>query len=694
MNFTRIPSPSPAQMLIAGCVCAFIFLLPPSVFAEQVVLQDGQLLAAFDSESGALLRLENGTTPWVTERNPELSVPFRLNLFSPAQKHDFIYRQKQHAVAVEKISSREIRFQWSDLVDEQGKSQPMAFTADVTLTNGALMFTATVENHSTEMIESVDYPYLGDLNDAPEGTHLQVKHMWYGGLPSEDITRKPTVQTKQSLFCLLQSSNTGLYVEMHDPTQPYLINFFCDRRNLAKAGNSPVRTDFRASHVAYVHPNSTVTLAPVVLRFYRGDWHAGVDVYKEWRATWFKQPHLPSWIQDVNSWQQLQICSPEQDFRVPYTNLITYARQCVDNGVNAIQLVGWNHWGQDGGDPAQDIEPGLGTWQQLHDFISQSQAKGVKIILFAKLNWADLKMPWYTNELYKYECTDPNGKRYEQGGYQYFTPTQLANINVRRRAVMDFSDPDYRNVATKEFEKILALGSEGWLWDEVCHHASVLYNYAPGHGYTPPGYLYGGDLPLSAQLRATANKVNPDFLFSGEGPEDWLCQYFPCSYFRINADSVPVWRYLDPQEPLMVSVTGFDDREMLNMILMDRYVIEYEPYNFKGYLQDFPLTLAYGKKIDALRRKYKEYLWSATFRDTLGANVTSDGNSHYSVFVTATGKRAVVVVNMESSKSINAKVELPIPGKLVMATPENSGAKPTDGLLKIPARSAVVVMEK
>jgi hypothetical protein len=259
---------------------------------------------------------------------------------------------------------------------------------------------------------------------------------------------------------------------------------------------------------------------------------------------------------------------------------------------------------------------------------------------------------------------------------------------------MDFQDSAYRDIAAKEFEKILALGSEGWLWDEVCHHASVLYNYAPDHGYNPPDYIYGGDMPLGRQLRVAADKVSPDFLFSGEGPEDWLMQYFPCSYFRINADSTPVSRYIDPQAPLMVAVTGFDDREMLNLILMDRYIISYEPYNFKGYLSDYPLTLAYGKKIDALRRKYVDYLWYATFRDTLGANVTANGNYRYSVFVTATGKRAVVVINMEFSKPIIAHLELPHPGKLVVTTPEHPNAKPTDGTLKIPARSATVVMEK
>src|ERR1700756_2133447 len=98
MNFTDMQLLSPARMLIAGFVCTFAILMPPPALADEVVLQDGKLLVAFDSDSGALMRLENGTTPWVGERHPELSVPFRLNVFSPDQKHDFVYREKHHAV--------------------------------------------------------------------------------------------------------------------------------------------------------------------------------------------------------------------------------------------------------------------------------------------------------------------------------------------------------------------------------------------------------------------------------------------------------------------------------------------------------------------------------------------------------------------------------------------------------------------
>ena len=719
MTSTNANLPRTSQIFFT-IACVIAFWSAQFASAGEVVLQDGKLLVAFDGDSGALTRLENKATHWTIERRPELGVSFRLHAPLPERRDNFVLGRKQHAVEVKKLSDQQVRFKWQNLVSEHGGVLPMTLTAIVTFTNGALTFDATLENNSSLTVETVDYPYLGDLNPPASGAPLDAKHMWYGNLPSTriypdfgnekgywgvDFPTK-TIESKQSLFCLIQAPREGLYVEMADPTQPYLLEYTFEQHPgvISSVNNAVPRTDtisgmpvhleFRTCHFIFTHPHSTTKLAPVVLRCYDGDWHGGVDLYKEWRATWFKPPHLPDWIKDVNSWQQLQINSPEQDYRVAYTNLVEYGEECASNGVSAIQLVGWNRGGQDGGDPAQDTDPGLGTWQQLHDAIARIQAKGVKMILFAKLNWADRTTAWDTNELYKYACTDPYGGRYEQGGYSYVTPTQLAAVNNHRRDVMDFLCPTYRDIATREFEKILALGSEGWLWDEICHHGPVEYSFSPDHGYTPPGYIYAGDLPLSAQLRNAADKVNPDFLFSGEGPQDWLLQYFPGSYFRIQNSSVPVCRYIDPQAPLIVAVTGVDDREMLNLILLDRYIISYEPYNFKGRLTDFPLTLAYGRKIDALRRKYKPYLWDANFRDTSGAGVSPDGAHRYSVFVTATGKRAVVLVNQESSRAITARVELPHPGTLLLATPEEPDARPTTGTVQIPARSAAVVMEQ
>lgn len=403
---------------------------------------------------------------------------------------------------------------------------------------------------------------------------------------------------------------------------------------------------------------------------------------------------FPDWVQEVHSWQQLQMNGAEEDNTIHYRDLGTYGAECAANNVRAIQVVGWNRGGQDGGDPSLDTNPALGTWQDLHDAIARIQGKGVKVVLFGKPHLADMSTDWYRKVLYKYDAIDPWGNKYESNCCSYTTPTQLAGINPRRRTSMDVCSQDYRNIATHEFEKILALGASGWLFDEVLEHEGVVYNFSPDHGYEPPGYLYGCDIPLAKQFRAAADKVNPEFLFAGEGPGDWLMPYYALGYYRIGWGTVPALRYIDPHAPMMAAVRGFNARDELNLILAFRYIISYEPYNFKGHLSDFPLTLAYGKKIDDLRRRYRDYLWDGVFQDTLGAEVGADGAHRHTVFVATGGKRAVVVINQESRKTINAKVNLPNAGSLVVVTPEQPEMQPATDTLQIPARSVAVLIEQ
>ena len=493
---------------------------------------------------------------------------------------------------------------------------------------------------------------------------------------------------------------------MHDPEVRYFLEFTFEQHpgltdwvasdvpREDEISGIPVHLDFRCCHFVFAHPKSTVSLAPIVMRTYTGDWHAGIDIYKEWRKTWFVAPKLAGWSKDVHSWLQLQINGSEQDYTIPYRDILKYGEECAQNGVGAIQLVGWSLGGQDGGDPSLDTDSGLGTWQELHDSIAQIQAKGVKMILFGKPSVAVLSSDLYKKELYKYAATDPYGDNYEHNGFGYNTTTSLAGINRRRRAIMDVCSPAYRDFATRQFQKILALGASGWLFDEVLEHNPVLYSFSEDHGYKAPGYLFGGDMPMARQFRAAADKVNTDFLFSGEGPQDWMMQYYPLGYYRIGAGTRHVSRYIDSQAPLMTAIIGFDAREGLNLALLYRYIISYEPYQFKGRLTDFPLTLAYGKKIDALRRKYREFLWDAEFRDTMGAEVTSDGSHRYTVYRTAAGKRAVVILSWEKTKTITATLNLPNAGSLAMATPEQPDARAVSGAVQIPPRSAAVVMEQ
>ena len=685
-----------------------------------VTLEDSEIRVAFDQTSGAVTSLEYKPNNWAIHRRPELGVSFRMQAPMHERHDNFILGQKQRAARVEKQGNR-VHLEWRDLISEHAGVLPITFTATVTLEKGALTFESSLANDSKLPINTVSYPYLGDLSAPTQETPMWRRHMWYGNLQMAeihphfrnekgywgDLSPLQTAGSQRSLFCLIQSVGQGLYVQVNDPKATYLIQYTFDQKpgDLESVtsqvpeedaiSGTPVHLEFRTTHFLFTAPGSTAKLTPVVLRGYRGDWQAGVDLYKAWRKGWFIERPVPEWAKEVHSWQQIQANSPEDSLRYSYRDLPKLGEDCARNGVRAIQLVGWNRGGQDRGNPSLDTDPRLGTWQELHNAIAQVQAKGVKIVLFGKFNWADLTTRWYRSELYKYDVKDPYGIPYEHGGYSYDTPVQLAGINNRRFAVMCFLDPAYRQVAANEFRKVIALNAAGFLYDEVCHHGPARYCFAADHGHPVPAYLFDGDIPMAEGLDGVT-RHNQDFLFAGEGPEDILLQHYPFSYFRIGNQHTAVCRYIDSQAPLMIAVTGFDDREMLNRALMYRYIISYEPYNFKGRLSDFPLTLEYGKKIDALRRRYKRWLWDAEYRDTLGAKVTVSGTPHrlYSVFRAREGDRAVVVVNQNPAKSMTATVELPNPRLLRVVTPEQPESQPTTGLLKIPPRSAAVVLER
>jgi hypothetical protein len=123
-------------------------------------------------------------------------------------------------------------------------------------------------------------------------------------------------------------------------------------------------------------------------------------------------------------------------------------------------------------------------------------------------------------------------------------------------------------------------------------------------------------------LRDLSDPVSPQFLYAGESPYDWELESYQLSYIRsADEDHIPLSRYLRPDVTVMTALTGFDHRNMVNQCLLYRYVISYEPFNFKGRLPDIPKTVEYGMQMDRLRGELRAWLWDATFQDTVGAEM-------------------------------------------------------------------------
>ncbi|MCK5249043.1 MAG: hypothetical protein KAJ98_03710, partial [Spirochaetaceae bacterium] len=390
-----------------------------------------------------------------------------------------------------------------------------------------------------------------------------------------------------------------------------------------------VATRFAAVHIPFIQPGEKRQLPSIALQAFEGGWQNGVDIYKKWRETWAKKPDIPEWVENPHSWLQLHINSPEDELRIKFKDLPEVAEACVRHGVKAIQLVGWTSGGQDKDNPSHNPDPRLGTFEELKEAIQAIKEMDVKIILFAKFTWADRSTDWFREELVKYAIKDPYGDYYHYPGYRYQTGTQLLDINTRRLIPMCFLSEEWMNICDTEFKKIVNLKADGILYDECQHHSPALLCFDESHGHRYGAPVYANDRKLIENFSKLTEDHN-DFLYAGEACYDWELDTYQLSYFRSwSKTHIPLSRYMLPFAPLMTAVNGFNDRNMINQCLMYRYIISYEPYNFKGSLDDIPLTVAYGNKMDALREELRLYFWDGEFRHECGASVTTTDGVEY-----------------------------------------------------------------
>jgi hypothetical protein len=263
---------------------------------------------------------------------------------------------------------------------------------------------------------------------------------------------------------------------------------------------------------------------------------------------------------------------------------------------------------------------------------------------------------------------------------------------------MCFLSEEYLQVCEEEFQKTLDLGADGILFDECLHHTPALVCFDPDHGHRFGAPVYANDEELIRRFGRLAQPVNADFLFAGEACYDWEFEVYHLSYHRSHdKEHIPLSRYMLPDVPLATAVTGFNDRNMINQCLMYRYIISYEPYNFKGRLDDYPLTMAYGKQMDVLRTELREYFWDGEFRHEAGASVTQEGAPYrpYAVFVSrASGASGLVIANYDEEQRVTVKAALNDGGTLGRyRLVDDAEWRSTEGGITIPPCSAAVAIE-
>jgi len=674
-------------------------------------LENNNTACTIDLNNGSLKELTNKKTGWKVISDKKFAQSFTMQVKLPDGSSCVVDGRTQEKPEVE-MNGNQITLTWSNLQCNNNKLN-ISFIGRIDFNaEEGLIYSGEVKNNSDAVVEELVWPYIGDVS-IPEGSEkFQQQNINYGNLTATKLYPNPNNYTGYcalpiNSFSLYDNEKEGLYISSKDQDLNEYINCMYkmipkDDLSLtiggawAKKNNderNKMRMEILVNRFIYTQPHSDMKLVDVVLTPYTGTWHIAVDIYKAWRATWFVQPHRPDWIKHVNAWQQLQINSSEDYLNFPYKELVSYAKDCKKYGVNAIQLTGWNYGGQDRYVPSHDPDPRLGTAEDLKKAIAECKQLGVNILLFTKFSWVDVtnpKFPAFKNFI----AWDQNLGEADHGGYSYNTFTQFKGISIRRFKVLCMSDDSCRSAIRKEFQKCLDLGAQGMVYDENQHQAGHWMCFNPNHSHKIPTFLYHGADLLGHDFQEMITKQNPDFLMTGEACYDLLTKYYAI-YTREDVTHTAVMRYIDSELPIACAVVDHYDKNRVNSCLRCRYSISYEPRNFKGRLSEFPRIMAYGQKVDNLRRKYSDFLWDGEYRDVLGATVKGKGII-YSVFKRRSdGKKAVVVLNINIKDAEDATVSIEgSNGKQIMVSPEKQDPVVFTGLVKIQPQSAVVIMEK
>ncbi|MGI6496246.1 MAG: DUF6259 domain-containing protein [Kiritimatiellia bacterium] len=693
---------------------------------KTLTLKTTSLDLAFSAENGALVGLAAPATGWTIHRRPELGLSWRLLVpIHDSLRNNPVFGEKQPVSSCESGPGF-VRFAWDGVVSERAGQLPIRVTVEVRAEGAQAVWYTRIENRSGYTVESVYSPYIGDLSHPADAKPFraflmnycaaQESCLWprFEGNQGDHGVDYPTIvhggNTPSTPFYLLRTDDQGLYVGVKAHTGESVAYISELRPGFDSAiharvpakdeiAGKPVHTLFAAVHSCYLQPGDSEDLTPIALEAYQGGWQDGLDIYRAWRDTWSSDATPPDWAREPHSWLQLHINSPEDELRLRFTELPKVAEECVRYGVKAIQLVGWNDGGQDQGNPSHSPDPRLGTHDELKQAIAECQAMGVKIILFSKFTWADRAEPWFREELHQYAVTDPYGDTSWFGGYRYFTPAQLLDQNTKRFSTMCFGSAEYREICKREFRKVAGLGCAGFLYDECQHHGFTMlcFNRAHGHKYGWP--VYQNDNLLVRMFRDETPGLRKDFLLAGEACHDWEFGDYHLAYFRSRDPyHKPVQRYLRPHAQIMTAISGFDDRDMVVQCLLYRYIISYEPYNFHGWLHDFPDTVAFGRKMDAFRTGLRRWLWDGEFRDTCGARVADAGGAPhhpFSHFVAKDETHALVIGNYtDNPVSVRASLDNGAPLARYRAIEDDGWTPiPADGLLPVPPHTAIVVLQ-
>ena len=392
-----------------------------------------QLHLQFDNSCG--IRLFSGDFTTVGREGGDF---WRIFLDTDEIRELSVYSHDQTPVSVECRKASTV-YTYDRLTAENGEVFAVLLTVTVTEEDGALRFSAEIENHSDAVVNELQLPFVDAVSYggcAPEDEVLYVSE----GLGARTENPRQKISYCHTEYMSADYKSTWM-THTYPPTNGRMMSMpwmglqlgkyflYFGEHNLQmritgfNAGipprHAPTALMLNLSHYPAVRRGERVKTAESVIALFDGDWRDGAAFYRAWSETTWMRPHTaPDWVRDITGWQRVSLKHQYGEIFWKYEDLPRLYEEGARYGLNALLVFGWWRGRFDNNYPEYEPDPALGGAQALRDAIAEVQRRGGHVLLYTNGNLIDIKTQFYRDIGQKISHKDIDGNEYREH-YQF-----------------------------------------------------------------------------------------------------------------------------------------------------------------------------------------------------------------------------------------------------------------------------------
>jgi len=657
-------------------------------------LENSYYAIELTADRGTIVSLVDKAGGYDLIADPRLAGSFRLLLPLPGMESNYFDGIEQRLSGHEQTANS-VKLTWNGPLKNERGEFDLGVTLWIELAGEEIRFRCEVRNSTEHKLTEVWYPVLGGLHGigraeerrATEALAPTTNTAWaqplftdFGNTHGETLG----VSGAEHSFCYPGTLSMP-WISLHNPANKRALYFAAleetPRVKLLRLAFDPGTAEGRIggnwprpeevddfplgvsmcwTHVPYTKPGETFTGATMVLQAHAGEWRESAKLYRQWFDLHFPvtEPGR-TWIRRETSFADLMFLLPEDNINLTFKEIPQWAAGAKERGIGHVMISGWHRGGHDRGYPYYEIDPRLGTWEELADGISAAHELGLKVSFFVNCQPIDMTTEWYKRELYEYRILDPYGVQFFVVNYwgmgtlsartRFFTARPFSEMNP--------AHPEVRALLIRQFKKLVEIGADGLHIDKFFQ---TPMDFNPRLTWTSPDRAHHeGILQFVEELMGACRAINPDFCFSYEGGWDRLMSYTDISWWGTGEDAL---KAAFPQRALTIAVAQPYDYNRMNTGVLGGSHLLVGPANYTRPLDYPPMRklLDYVAEITAIRRELFDMVSLGEKLETsegifrraesllaTGGSFAENPNARWSIFAEqGTGRRCIILGNL------------------------------------------------